>query len=272
LKIVMAVVAAGLCACVPYPQDAPPPDTASSSVATGPGKPLGEGAVKKDSVHFTVHAYGADKAAELSDHAETIFQVISTDMGLYPFMPVRPYGFVVYANRDEYRNKTDQPAWSPAFIYDNVIYSYAGPQLEEILAHYETHLMFEESMGNMNSDWTWLEEGLAVYEQAKAASVTAAPKDLFSSFRNTLRMAPLTTDAMIHNLPASEKDLKLNIWYAQAESVVEFMIARGGVSGMGQLLQGLKGGKSIDDAVNSAYPGNWANLAAVYTAWQLSLQ
>lgn len=268
----MAVVVAGLCACVPYPQDAPPPDSASSSVATEPGKPLGEGAVQKDSVHFTVHAYGADKAAELSARAEAIYQVITTDMGVYPFMPSRPYGFVVYANRDEYRNKTDQPAWSLGFIYDNVIYTYAGAHLDETLAHDQTHLIFDEFMGNTNPDWTWLEEGLAVYEQAKAASVTAAPKDLFSTFRNTLRMAPLTTDAMIHTLPASEKDLKLNIWFAQAESLVEFMVARGGVSGLGQLLQGLKGGKSIDDAVNSAYPGNWANLAAIYTAWQLSLQ
>jgi hypothetical protein len=274
MKMVIAAVvaAAGLAACVPYPQEAQNADVASTSVATGPGKPLGEGEARKDSVHFTVHAYGGDKAADLSARAEAIFQTITTDTGLYPFMPSRAYGLVVYGNRDEYRNKTDQPSWSPGFIYDNVIYTYAGGQLDETLAHDETHLIFEESMGRTDSDWTWVEEGLAVFEQAKAAGSAGIKKDFFPSFRNTLRMAPLTLNAMIHTLPASEKDLKLDIWYAQADSVVEFMIARGGVAGMGQFLQALKGGKTFDEAVSAAFPGNWGNLSGVYAAWQQSLQ
>jgi len=124
-------------------------------------------------------------------------------------------------------------------------------------------------MGRSEIDQRWVNEGLAVYEELKAAG---PGRDPFTLQRATLRTTPLTIDQLIHLVPATERERTVALWYAQSEDLVRFMIERGGRMGFSQFLAGLRDGRTWDDAVNSAYVGQWRTLNDVYVGWQNTLQ
>jgi hypothetical protein len=262
-----------LAACVDLPEAAAPPGSGGrGAIVRLPFQPLDAGASEQVSLHFKVTAYGFDNAAQISTQAEGFYTNIMTDTNLFSFMPSGLYEIVVYANHDEYVRKTGQPAWSGGVTYGNAICSYSGPQLLQTVAHEMTHLVFNEFMGRPRRDLLWLNEGLAVYEQGKAASGTRVPADLFFRIHQQMRSQPMSMDDIQNFVPLSEKtddNMRVSLWYAQSESMVQFMIERGGRIGFSQLLPALRDGKSFDDAIGSAYVGaSWGDLAGFYRAWQ----
>jgi len=192
-------------------------------------------------------------------------------MGLYSFQPRQLYTVVVYATRDEYRKKTQQPDWSPGIAVGNSIYTYEGLQLPLAVAHEMSHLIFREFMNADRPDLRWLNEGLAVYEgDVKAAELglaTAGEADL----KRRLADQKIPFDQMITLVPPTEMERETGIWYRQAGSVVRWIIERGGRGGFSQLLSLLRDGKLMDDAVRTAFPGKWYSLADVENSWRQGL-
>ncbi|MDD5627600.1 MAG: peptidase MA family metallohydrolase [Elusimicrobia bacterium] len=265
-----ALLAAGLCACADLPESASP----AAGIVRSPFAPLDPGSYEQVSLHFKVFAYGGDNARAVSSQAEGFYTTIMTDTNLFSFMPSGLYEIVVYASHEEYVRKTGQPDWSGGVAYGNCICSYNGPQLLQTIAHEMTHLIFIEYMGRPRRDLLWLNEGLAVYEQAKAASGGRAPADLFAGVRPRLRSQPLTMDEILGFVPLGERagaDQKVALWYAECASLVQFMLERGGRIGFSQLLPALRDGKGFDEAIRSAYIGVWGDLAGLYRAWQAAL-
>jgi hypothetical protein len=85
----------------------------------------------------------------------------------------------------------------------------------------------------------------------------------------------MALDDFVAFVPLSDKtddNQKVALWYAQAESMTQFMIERGGRIGFSQFLSALKDGKSFDDAIGSAFIGAWSDLAGFSRAWQASPQ
>ncbi|MCX5797170.1 MAG: peptidase MA family metallohydrolase [Elusimicrobia bacterium] len=270
---VLALLAAGLCACMDLPESAAPAVGGASAIMRLPFQPLDPGAYEQVSLHFKVSAYGADNAHQISSQAEGFYTNIMTDTNLFSFMPSGLYEIVVYASHEEYVRKTGQPDWSGGVTYGNAICSYNGPQLLQTIAHEMTHLIFNEYMGRPRRDLLWLNEGLAVYEQAKAASGTRVPAELFGRIRQQVRSQPLALEDILGFVPLGERtdaDQKVSLWYAQSESLVQFMIERGGRIGFSQFLPALKDGKGFDEAIRSAYIGVWSDLPGFYRAWQAS--
>ena len=189
------------------------------------------------------------------------------DTNLSSFKPMGGlYKLVIYANTEEYRRKTSQPDWSGGVSVGNTIYSYEGSFLERTIAHEMTHLIFFEYMGRANENQRWINEGLAVYEESKAnqpASGGVAPPLPPWPFG----WQPMTMESMITMVPASERERTVNAWYAQALSMVRFMIERGGRIGFAQFLSDLKQSLSFDKALADAFSGTWSSLSDFYTAW-----
>lgn len=264
----LAAAALLLSACIPYPGELPPDDSGSSVVIDGPFAGLDAGAYELDSLHFTLRAYGSQKAQATAEIAEQAYNRIMVDTGLYSFKPKGLYQIVLYAGQEEYRRKTGQPPWSGGVAVGNAIYTFEGPLMERMLSHEMTHLIVYEYMGFTKLEHRWVNEGLAVYEENKAAKTNAfGEADIFSAVRGSLRQQPMTMDQMIHLIPASEKDYAVSLWYAQAESLVRFMIERGGRIGFAQFLSCLRDGKSFDLAISESFGGVWRDLADVEAAW-----
>lgn len=270
--VFLGLSAALLAGCVPVPDEqgdgdsGPPPITAVRPDGQ-PFQLLDAGAAQLDSLHFTVRAYGQDVAKEVSDQAEQSYQRIMVDTNLFSFQQRQLYQIVVYGSQEEYRRKTGQPDWSGGCSLGNSIYTFGGPQMNSTIAHEMTHLIWFEYMGRADMDQRWVNEGLATYEELKAG----ARGETFAIARQTLRDTPLSIDQLVHLVPATERERTVTLWYAQSESLVQFMIERGGRMGFAQFLEALKDGRQWDDAVRAAFPGNWTTLPDLVTAWQRTL-
>jgi len=262
------MTALALSGCVSVPGAVDEDHLASRSAITAEVFPaLDAGASEQQSLHFLVRAYGSGKAAQIADLAEAAYQRIMVDTGLSSFRPLGGlYKIVIYASPDEYHKKTGQPGWSSGVSVGNSIYSYEGGHLDAVLSHEMTHLIFYEYMGRSDMEQRWVNEGLAVYEESKAgqpASGGAAPP--LPPWPQGWQ--PLPLDSVVHMVPASERERTVSAWYLQAESMVRFMIERGGRIGFGQFLAALRQGSALDKAVADGFPGNWRDLPDFYAAW-----
>jgi len=265
--------AALLAACVAIPGAMDEDHLARSQILTGEAFPdLDSGVTEQQSLHFQVRAYGNGKAMQTADLAETAYQRLMVDTGLSSFRPLAGrYKIVVYANADEYHKKTGQPGWSSGVAVGGSIYSYEGGHLDGMLSHELTSLIFYDYMGHINIDHHWISEGLAVYEESKAGQSAsggvAPPMPVWPQ-----GWQPLPMDSIIHMVPASDRDRVLSAWHLQAESLVRFMIERGGRIGFGQFLGDLRQDAAFDKAVADAFSGTWRDLSDLYASWARAQQ
>ena len=262
-----------LSGCVEIPGAVDEDHMASRSAITGelfPG--LDAGASELQSLHFLLRAYGSVRVQQIADIAEEDYNRIMVDTNLSSFKPMGGlYKLVIYANFEEYRRKTNQPEWSGGVSAGNTIYSYEGASLEKTIAHEMTHLIFFEYMGRANDNQRWINEGLAVYEESKVgqpSSAGAAPPLPSWPFG----WQPLSMDSMISMVPASERERAVNAWYAQALSMVRFMIERGGRIGFSQFLGEIRQDASFDKAIGDSFPGVWRGLSDFYASWARAQQ
>ncbi len=258
-----ALLLLSLQGCVSLPEGSAPAES-TSTLASGVFPGLDPGGKEVSGLHFTVKAYGSSRAAEILEAAEAQYNRIMGDTGLYSFRPRGLYEIVIYADAGEYHRKTQFAAWSAGLTVDNAIYSYDGPHLAGVLAHEMTHLIFHEYMGGSPLELRWINEGLAVYEEAQATGHRA-----LATFPRQLQPVPF--DQMAALVPASEREREVNRWYQQVGDVAGFMIERGGRIGFSQCLAALKERKGIDEAVRLGFAGIWSGMSALEAAWQGSL-
>jgi hypothetical protein len=275
-RLLAAVAAAAaLGACIPYPpellqQEQQGRGNSQYALVTGAYPGLDPGATEQDGLHFKLHAYGTTVAQEASDDCEAAYSRVMTDTGLNSFVPRGMYEVVVYGSQDEYRKKTGQPDWSAGVTVGNSIYTWYSPVMSGIIAHEMTHLIWFEYMnGRLSDQQRWVNEGLAVYEESKARN---RGYELFGSLLPLLRSAPIPLDQLQNMAPNTERAYDASLWYAEAESMVRYMIEKGGRIGFGQFLAALSQGQTFDAAIYGAYPGQWSTLAAFENDWKRSLQ
>ncbi|MBI4061094.1 MAG: hypothetical protein HY403_06655 [Elusimicrobia bacterium] len=273
VRVRLGLIILTCAACVPYPGELPDDGRGRSyaGLVEGVYPGLDAGAQENTSLHFKVKAYGADTVLGVSSTAEAAYARIMIDTGLHSFMPRGLYELVVYGTQDEYRKKTGQPEWSGGVAVGNALYTFISPRLDAVLSHEVSHLIWFEYMGRVNPDHRWINEGLAVFQENKALG-GRGQGDLFSAQRGNLRSQPIPMDQMIRLVPASERAYEVSLWYAQAESMVRFMIERGGRIGFSQFLAALRYDKSLDQAVAEGFPGAWRTLEELERDWKRSLQ
>lgn len=265
-KGLLAAFAAAFCACVPYPGEAPDPGT--TTIAQGPFGALDAGAARVETLHFEVRGYGGPETQRLAESAEAAYNRIMVDTDLFSFKPKGLYQIVVYGSQEEYRRKTGQPDWSAGVSVGDAIFTFARPGVEMTLAHEMTHLIFFEFMGRVEPDHRWVNEGLAVYEETKAATAAGYRADLFGEARARVRTNPIPMDQMIRLTPATEREHTVSAWYAQAESMIRYMVERGGRMGFSQFLTALRDARPLDAAIGGAFPGKWRDSGDFHRDWQ----
>lgn len=269
----LLLAAALLAGCIPYPPELLPQESRGSSlpnIVEGVYPGLDPGANEQQSLHFKVKAYGSDVAQSIAQMCEQDYTGVMNDTGLYSFQPRGMYQIVVYGSQDEYRKKTGQPDWSSGVTVGNAVYTFYSPALKGVLAHEMTHVIWYEFMnGRLTDQQRWVNEGLAVYQEAKARN---RGQELFVHFLPTLRSSALPLDQLMNLAPNTERAYDASLWYAQAESMIRFMIERGGRIGFGQFLSAVRDGQSFDQAVYAGFPGTWRTLADVEADWKRSLQ
>lgn len=272
-------VLALLAGCVSVPASGPGRTAARDAGGSeGAGRQAGRfggldpGARELESLHFLVRGYSQGSVQKAAELAEADYNRIMQDTGLYSFKPADQYEIRVYGSKEEYLSKTGQPSWSGGVAVGSTLYLYDGPDLEPTLAHEMTHLIFYEYMRSYPrpEELRWMNEGLAVLQERRAVPGLLS-SDTYAQFRRLMQRAPMPFANMTALTPASERERLVNVWYLQAESVVEFILDVGGRIGFSIFLRELRNGRTLDDALASGFPGLWKDLRALEDAWRAHL-
>jgi len=270
MKQLLALLLLGCCACVDVPTDGSPTAAIALPVES-PFQGLDPGYKTEETAHFSLKAYSSSSAVAYSGICEENYSRIMQDLGLYSFVPARPYNVIIYRDAAEYRAKTGQPDWSGGAAYGNALLLFEGEGLKATIGHEMTHLVFNEFMGlSQAAALRWLNEGVAVYEETRSNQASAA----FYTERVLSGVAPnpIPFSQMTNLVPQSESLRNVDRWYAQAGSVAGFMIKQGGSFSFSIFLSKLRDGAAVDRAIEDTYSGLWKNLQDVEKAWKLEVQ
>ena len=249
----------------------PAKDTGTGSGITPSGfGDLYPGALETTTLHFVIRGYDYSRIQELSKLTEEAYEKIMTDTGLYSFKPEGQYPITLYKDHEEYLKKTGMPEWSAGAAAGNALFIFDNPRMVPTLVHEMTHLIYHEFMQDRLRSFRWLNEGLAMYEE-----ITFHPNAGETSFlklsADTFKSNPLPFQQWMEMIPQSEEKRMVNLWYLQSESVVHFLIERGGRLGFSIFLKELKNGKTLDEALSEAFVGKWDSAASLERAWKESL-
>jgi hypothetical protein len=273
--VIAALLTSQLISCVSL--DQLPPGAVPGASGTGVTNPtqsfpdIDPGGTQLTTLHFTLKGYTENEIRPISTMAESLYNKIGSDTGLYSFLASGSYGIVIYRDRDEYLKKTRLPEWSRAAAVNGTIYVYPGSDLEPVMAHEMTHLIFASYMGTDKArTFRWLNEGLAMYEELQ--KVSESERSAFQSRRATeLRRNRMAFSQMTFFVPVSEQQRLVDVWYQQVESVVAFMLAGGSALNFANMLNSLKTGADMDKALADNYPAKFRSLTDLENSWKYSI-
>ncbi len=223
--------------------------------------------------HFIVHYKGEKKLAEsIASRAEKYYRQIAEDLGHN-----RHDNFWLWENRAKiylhenhaaYMKATGAPGWSRgrANYAMKQIDSYATSMtfLDTVLPHELTHLILRDFLGFKGEVPLWLDEGIAQWEEKGNRSIrieharTLAKKGKLMSVSELGNMTP-------QELRKSENPAD---FYAQAISLVGYLIEQHGSEKFGKLCRSLRSGGKLDDALRFTYPQSVRNIVALEEAWK----
>ena len=258
------------CACVDIPTEGGPAAVTTLPVES-PYQGLDPGSKIEETAHFSVKAYSSTSAALYAGLCEENYTRIMQDLGLYSFVPARPYNVVIYKDAAEFHTKTGQPEWSGGAAYGNALLLFEGEAIKATIGHEMTHLVFNEFMGlSQSAALRWLNEGAAVYEESRSNQASAVFYD--DRVRNAVAPNPIPFSQMVNLAPQSESQRNVDRWYAQVGSVAGFMIRQGGSFSFSIFLGKLRDGAAVDKALEDTYAGLWKKLPDLEKAWKLEVQ
>ena len=222
--------------------------------------------------HFLVYFRSdRDFARKVLNKAEYYYKRIARDLGYERYCNFWLWEnrakIYIYPDRESFLKESKQPSWSGgmADYTHKKILSFKGSKvfLNKILPHEMTHLIFRDYIGFKGEVPLWLDEGVAMWEEeGKRQEAQRAVKILLR--RGLLLNLNTLTDLDVRRV----KDEKLvHIFYTEAISLVGFMIKRYGADNFVDFCRQLRDGKSVDEALSSAYPSSISGLKELEKEW-----
>ena len=174
----------------------------------------------------------------------------------------------LYKDKDAFHQVTHQASWSSGFAIPEkrTIVSYLGAAefLGSVLPHELTHLIFRDFVGiENNSIPLWLDEGLAMAnEEAKRIFFDQWVHRIISE----KRWVPIGSMTQIRSLNGTSTE-QAAIFYAQAQSMVRFLLRSGEPSRFIQLCRDLRDGSSLENALRKNYPRQFETIEVFEKEW-----
>ncbi|MDD5155561.1 MAG: peptidase MA family metallohydrolase [Candidatus Omnitrophica bacterium] len=224
------------------------------------------------STHFIIYYKNAPGGFidELTAKAENYYDKIADDLGF------RRYNFWLWDNRakiyiyddeKDYQAARGQPSWSSGCAYprEKVIYSfpYAKKFFDTILPHEMGHIVFREFVGFDNPAVpAWLDEGVASYQQElRFSGAGIIVKDALGKNK----LMSLSKLNAVNPQILTDADA-VNLFYAQAVSVVDYLIKEFGRDRFVVFCQTLRDKKNLDKALIWAY--SFQDTGELDQAWR----
>ena len=177
------------------------------------------------------------------------------------------------AEREALRRLTGRPEWSggAASLGERKIYVYRSDEAFGILAHELTHIYFDSFFPPSNPSPLWLSEGVATYVQSERGLST--PNWLDQNLKlleggSGFKLADLVR---IENMQEADED-NVRLWYAQAYSVVRFLMKLKAGDSFYVFCKELRDGKPANQALYRAYGMPYNRLSSLEYAWRYDLK
>lgn len=208
-----------------------------------------------------------DFVSEIEDEAEDYYRTITQNLGFtrYNFwLWDKRAKFYIYNNKEDYAKETNQPSWSAAVVHyqEKIIRTY--PQMtgffDSVMPHELGHIIFREFIGERTRIPLWLEEGVASYqERSKRLAVDSVVKQAQSENR----FIPLEELSRL-DIRSSQDRALVELFYAEAVSVVNFLITEFSRERFSGFCRDLRDGKTLEDAL---WRFNCRDLSALNKKW-----
>ncbi|PIU18363.1 MAG: hypothetical protein COT18_10690, partial [Elusimicrobia bacterium CG08_land_8_20_14_0_20_59_10] len=175
--------------------------------------------------------------------------------------------------QDTYRRITGRPVWSggAASLSERKIYLYKSDEAFGILAHELTHIYFDSFFTPSHPSPLWLSEGLATYTQSERGNATP---DWLAQNLKLLECGSgfkLEDLVRIENLDGADED-NVRLWYAQAYSVVRFLMKMKAGDAFYLFCRNLRDGSRPSQALYRAYGMPYNKLSSLEYAWRYDLK
>ncbi|MFH1458315.1 MAG: peptidase MA family metallohydrolase [Candidatus Omnitrophota bacterium] len=226
------------------------------------------------STHFVVYYQNApeDFINRVTQEAEDYYNRIAEALGFIRFnfwLWDNRANITIYDNKSEYQKATQQPAWSygSALIgrKEKTILGFVFEEgfFESVLPHEMGHIIFKEFVGFVNPAVPhWLHEGVASYQER--SRVASASRVLRGAINENKFM---NLEKLFDFDPFAEVDAQtVGIFYAEAVSLVDFLIKEFGRDRFVLFCQYLRDRKDFRRALASAY--SFSNIQELDGAWQ----
>ncbi|MFA5155874.1 MAG: peptidase MA family metallohydrolase [Candidatus Omnitrophota bacterium] len=228
------------------------------------------------STHFIVYFKNAPESfiEQLVDKAEYYYDRIADNLGFTRFnfwLWDNRAKVYIYDDANDYRVSTGQPGWSAgaARPREKIIYTYPYAQgfFETILPHEMGHIIFREFVGFDNHAIPgWLDEGVASYQESMRYSAALA---VAKKAAREGALIPLDKLAQIN--PQSIIDQSsAQLYYAEAISLVDYLIKEHGKDNFVIFCQNLRDKKDLRQSLCLVYP--FSGLQDFDEAWQRYLK
>ncbi len=220
-------------------------------------------------VYYTQNEASAKEVVHKADHC---YDKIASDLGYSRYSNFWQWDkrvkIYLHASVQDFQKATGQPKWSHgmASYFDKTIHSFEANDrfLNAILPHEITHLIFRDFVGTEGQVPLWMDEGVAQWEEAdkreyakKLIKEMILHADAFSTRYLTSMDIRKETNAE-----------KVQSFYTQAVSLVDFLITQYGATRFTVFCRELRDGKALDGSLNSAYAGSIQNVEELDAKWK----
>ena len=223
------------------------------------------------SYHFIIYYKDAPQnfIKSVEQTAEDYYQEITRNLG---FIRDQSWAWdkrakiYIYRDAEDYVESSKQAGWShgAASALEKEIRTYpaANGFFDSILPHELGHIIFREFIGSNPYVPTWVDEGVAMYqEKAKRWGANKEVKKAIEE-KKFIPLGELSTVRLYSN---SEKEF-VELFYAEAASIVYYLITELGEYKFVELCKQLKRGGRFENAISSTY-FRFQNLSDLNDAW-----
>ncbi len=213
----------------------------------------------------------ASFAQEVLTRAEQYYRQIASDLGYSRYDNFWQWEnrakIYVYRNHEEFLAATGKEPWfhGTAFYNKREIISYKWEQgfLDVLLPHELCHLIFRDYVGFKGEVPLWLDEGVAQWEETRRQK---HPLDVAKDLIAKKEYIPLVELTRMGFDSGNNSALSAKL-YAQAASLVGYLIENYGSSLFISFCRQLRDGKSLDAALSFVYTDSIPDMETLQKKW-----